>query len=87
MKFLRAHFLKKALYLQNHYNCAFDDITNSYNFTTKNNALYRVAFVVDGMFSAVSNPNIPSVFQLIIDKVSDELEPYDQNFQELLKIL
>lgn len=60
-----------------HYNYAFDNITNTYNFTTKNNILYRVAFVVDETFSAISNEEIPNVFQLIIDKASDELEPYD----------
>lgn len=39
--------------------------------------MYRVAFVVDETFSAISNEEIPNVFQLIIDKASDELEPYD----------
>ena len=59
------------------YNYAFDNITNTYNFTTKNNILYRVAFVVDETFSAISNQQIPNIFQLVIDKASDELEPYD----------
>ena len=63
--------------MQNHYNYAFDNITNTYNFTTKNNILYRVAFVVDETFSAISNEEIPNIFQLVIDKASDELEPYD----------
>ena len=63
--------------LRTHYNYAFDNITNTYNFTTKNNILYRVAFVVDETFSAISNEDIPNVFQLIIGKASDELEPYD----------
>lgn len=63
--------------MRNHYNYAFDNITNTYNFTTKNNILYRVAFVVDETFSAVSNEEIPNIFQLVIDKASDELEPYD----------
>jgi len=39
--------------------------------------LYRVAFVVDETFSAISNEEIPNIFQLVIDKASDELEPYD----------
>ena len=63
--------------MRNHYNYAFDNITNTYNFTTKNNILYRVAFVVDETFSAVSNEETPNIFQLVIDKASDELEPYD----------
>jgi CRISPR/Cas system-associated endoribonuclease Cas2 len=39
--------------------------------------LYRVAFVVDETFSAISAEEISNVFQLVIDKASDELEPYD----------
>lgn len=39
--------------------------------------MYRVAFVVDETFSTVSNEEIPNIFQLVIDKASDELEPYD----------
>lgn len=39
--------------------------------------MYRVAFVVDETFSTVSNEEIPDVFQLVIDKASDKLEPYD----------
>jgi hypothetical protein len=63
--------------LRSHYNYSFDNLTNTYNFTTKNNILYRVAFVVDETFSAISNEDIPNVFQLVIDKASDEIEPYD----------
>ncbi len=73
----RIRFLKKALNLRNHYNYTFDNITNTYNFTTKNNILYRVAFVVDETFSVISNEEIPNIFQLVIDKANDELEPYD----------
>ncbi len=63
--------------MQNHYNYAFDNITNTYNFTTKNNILYRVAFIVDETFSSISGEDIPNVFQLVVEKASDELEPYD----------
>lgn len=63
--------------MRNHYNYTFDNITNTYNFTTKNNILYRVAFVVDETFSAISDEEIPNIFQLVIEKASDELEPYD----------
>jgi len=66
-----------ALNLRSHYNYSFDNISNTYNFTTKNNILYRVAFVIDETFSAISNEEIPNIFQLIIDKASDEIEPYD----------
>lgn len=63
--------------MQNHYNYVFDNITNTYNFTTKNSILYRVAFVVDETFSTISGEKIANIFQLIIEKATDEIEPYD----------
>lgn len=63
--------------MQNHYNYVFDDITNTYNFTTKNAILYRVAFIVDETFSAISGDDIANVFQLIVEKATNETEPFD----------
>lgn len=63
--------------MQSHYNYAFDSITNTYNFATKNDILYRVAFVVDETFSTISGEEIPNIYQLIIEKATDELEPLD----------
>lgn len=71
--------------MRNHYNYAFDNITNTYNFTTRNNVLYRVAFVVDETFSSVSNQEISNIFQLIIDKASDEPEPYDAKVSKTIE--
>ena len=61
----------------NPYNYVFDDITSTYNFTTKNNILYRVAFLIDHTFSTISGEDVPNVFQLIIEKANDEIEPLD----------
>lgn len=63
--------------MQNHYNYVFDNITNTYNFTTRNDILYRIAFIVDETFSTISGEEIPNIFQLVIEKATDELEPYD----------
>ncbi len=63
--------------MQNHYNYAFDKITNTYNLTTKNNILYRVAFVVDETFSTISGKEISNVFQIVVDKANDGIEPLD----------
>lgn len=71
--------------MQSHYNYAFDNITNTYNFTTKNNILYRVAFIVDDTFSAISNEEISNIFQLIIDKANNELEPYDAKVSKTIE--
>jgi hypothetical protein len=71
--------------LQSHYNYVFDNITSTYNFVTKNSILYRVAFVIDETFSAISGENIPNIFQLIIEKASDELEPFDAKVSKTIE--
>ncbi len=63
--------------MQNHYNYSFDNITNTYNFNTKNNILYRVAFVVDETFATISNQKVENFYQLVIEKATNEIEPYD----------
>ena len=71
--------------MQNHYNYVFDNITNTYNFTTKNSILYRVAFVVDETFSTISGEEIPNIFQLIVEKASEEIEPYDAKVSKTIE--
>ena len=63
--------------MQDHYNYVFDDINSTYQFTTKNNISYRVAFVKDEAFSMISSREIDDVFQLVVDKTSDLKEPLD----------
>ena len=71
--------------MQNHYNYVFDGITNTYNFTTKNSVLYRVAFIVDETFSTISGEEIPNIFQLVIEKATDEIEPYDPKISKTIE--
>ena len=71
--------------MQNHYNYVFDDLTNTYNFTTKNSILYRVAFIVDETFSTIAGKEIPNVFQLVVEKASDEIEPYDAKVSKTIE--
>lgn len=71
--------------MQNHYNYVFDELTNTYNFTTKNDILYRVAFLTDHTFSAIANKNIPNVYQLVIEKVTDEIEPLDSKVSKTIE--
>jgi hypothetical protein len=60
--------------LQSHYNYVFDEITNTYNFVTKNQILYRVAFIIDETFSTISGEEISNIFQLVIEK-SNAINP------------
>lgn len=71
--------------MQSHYNYVFDNITNTYNFTTKNNILYRVAFIVDETFSTISGEEIANIFQLIIEKANEEIEPYDSKVSKTIE--
>lgn len=71
--------------MPNPYNYNFDDETQSYHFTTKNGIEYKVAFIVDHTFSAVSNIEIDNVFQLIIEKEDDGIERYDSQVSETVK--
>ena len=71
--------------MQNHYNYVFDNITNTYNFTTKNNILYRVAFIIDATFSTISGQDIPNIFQLVVEKATDEIEPYDLKVSKIIE--
>lgn len=71
--------------MQNHYNYTFDNITNTYNFSTKNEILYRVAFIVDETFSTISGEEIPNIFQIVIEKATDEVEPYDSKVSKTIE--
>ncbi|WP_369765630.1 DUF6169 family protein [Flavobacterium sp. WC2429] len=65
--------------MQNLYNYTFDEITSTYSFTTRNNILYRIAFLVDETLNSISTSEvlIENVYQIVIEKVSDALEPFD----------
>jgi hypothetical protein len=73
--------------LQSHYNYVFDEITNTYNFVTKNEILYRVAFIIDETFSTISGEEISNIFQLIIEKSNEEIEPYDSKVSKTIEHL
>ena len=59
------------------YNYEYQEETKSYHFTTKNNIEYLIAFPVDHTFSAVSNLEIENVYQLVISKNTNCVEPLD----------
>ena len=69
----------------NHYNYVFDNITKTYNFTTKNSILYRVAFVVDQTFSSISGEEISNIYQIIIEKANEGIEPFDRKVSKTVE--
>lgn len=71
--------------LQSRYNYVFDNTTDTYNFTTKNNICYRVSFVVDQTFSTLSGQEISGIYQLVVEKVTEELEPLDSKVSKTIE--
>lgn len=63
--------------MQNHYNYVFDNLSSTYKFATKNNISYQVAFINDETFSTLSGEEIPNIFQLIVEKTTVGIEPFD----------
>lgn len=61
------------------YNYSFDYDTGTYQFITKNDIFYRVAFLEDNTLTTVSTSGIEfnNVYQVVIEKVSEQLEPLD----------
>lgn len=70
---------------QNRYNYVFDGTTTTYNFTTKNNICYRVSFVVDQTFSTLTGQEISGIYQLVIEKVTEGLEPLDSKVSKTIE--
>lgn len=73
--------------MPNLYNCTFDEITNTYVFITKNKILYRIAFIIDETFSTIAGEEIENVFQIVIEKASEEKEPYDLTVSKTIEHL
>ncbi|MCZ8144273.1 DUF6169 family protein [Flavobacterium sp.] len=63
--------------MPNRYSYTFNEDTSTYNFTTKNNIEYKVVFIIDETLDSVSENAIENVYQVIIEKVSDAIEPFD----------
>ncbi|MBX3162863.1 MAG: hypothetical protein KF900_00120 [Bacteroidetes bacterium] len=73
--------------MQNRYNYTYDPFSNSYNFITKNDVLYRVAFVTDETLSSISGTKIPHVFQLVVEKINKEKESLDTKVSKTIELI
>lgn len=71
--------------MQSHYNYVFDEITYTYNFVTKNEILYRIAFIIDETFSTISGEEISNIFQIIVEKSNNEIEPFDSKVSKTIE--
>ena len=63
--------------MPNPYKYQFELASNIYKFTTKNSVEYRIAFVIDETFSAISGIEINNIYQIIIERVTDGAERFD----------
>ncbi|MWB92869.1 hypothetical protein GON26_00670 [Flavobacterium sp. GA093] len=74
--------------MPNLYNYSFCEDSQFYYFITKNNIEYRVAFIIDETFSAVSGLEINNIFQIIIEKANfDETEKLDILVSATIKVI
>lgn len=67
------------------YNYTFDKDTDSYNFITKNNIEYKIAFIVDETLNIASVVQIENIYQIIIEKITDKKECYDSSFSKTIE--
>ena len=63
--------------MPNPYSYNFDSNSLIYQFTTKNQIAYSIAFIDDGTLNSISSIEIKNVYQVVIEKNSEELEPFD----------
>lgn len=61
--------------MPNLYNYFFDEVTSTYSFTTKNNIEYKIVFIVDETLDIASEIHIENIYQIVIEKITDGIEP------------
>ncbi len=71
--------------MQTHYNYIYDSEDNSFNFTTKNDILYKVSFIVDETFSVLSGHKVPNIYQIVVEKVAQKIEPFDNKVSKTIE--
>lgn len=69
------------------YNYYFNEDSQFFYFSPKNAIEYRIAFIQDETFTAVSGFEINTIFQIVIEKVSDETEKFDPNVSHTIKAI
>lgn len=67
------------------YKYQFDEIAQSYVFTTNKGIEYKIAFILDHTFTAVSNIEINDVYQVIIEKATEIKESHDRNVSATIR--
>lgn len=65
----------------------YDEISNAYIFVTKNAILYRIYFLKDETLASISGEDIQNVYQIIIEKNNDEVEPYDIKVSKTIEFI
>ena len=63
--------------MPNQYNYTYNKATSTYNFITKNDIEYKIVFIVDESLDSASEVHIENVYQIIIEKITDKIEPFD----------
>ena len=69
------------------YNYYFNEDSQFFYFSTKNVIEYRIAFIQDETFSAVSGFEINNIFQIVIEKVNDEIERFNTKVSSTIQAI
>ncbi len=67
------------------YNYFFNEVSRSYNFITKNNIEYKIVFIVDETLDIVSEIHIENIYQIVIEKITDGIEPLDVSVSKTIQ--
>ena len=75
--------------MPNPYNYSFDDSSETYQFTTKNKIVYRVAFVEDHTLHSISPTEFQfgNIYQIVVEKITDEIEPLDPQVSKTIGLI
>lgn len=79
--------MKEELNLPLQYNYTFHEVTNTYSFITKNGIEYKIVFLIDESLDVASEVTIENIYQIIIQKVSDQTAPFDVLVSKTIEII
>lgn len=63
------------------------DETLTYSFITKNNIIYRVAFVADESLSLLADTVFNNIYQIVIERITEALEPLDSKVSKTINAI
>ena len=75
--------------MQSPYNYFFDNTSETYQFSTKNNIVYHVAFVEDHTLNSISPSEFQfdNIYQIVVEKITNGIEPLDHQVSMTIDLI